>query len=379
MSAADFTRVIFLLNSFGLGGSERKVVRIATHLVGRGEHVGCAYMQLPDTLEPTLPAQVKRWFLDRRSRLSVAVLKALLRLSKHPDGVVLLAVNQYPALYAAVLRRIAPRRFPRVLCLMNTATFERSRDFWFRPLYSWALRQMDLVVYGSEGQRALWDDPRNASWNRSRVLYNGVDRQRFNPHDFVASGLALRESLKIPAKRFVFGSSGRLAPEKNYLVLVEALAQLRQSNVDAQLLVVGDGPQRSALESLARERGVAEFMSLIGQQDDVRPALAALDVFVLPSTNETFSNAALEAMSMARPVILSRVGGAPEMVAEGVEGHLLEPDSLGTTLAPALATLARSAERRAQLGRAAATRVASQFSEEVMFQQYREMIEQGYC
>jgi glycosyltransferase involved in cell wall biosynthesis len=377
MSAADFTRVIFLLNSFGLGGSERKVVRIAAHLANVGEQVGCAYMQMPATLEPTLPAQVKRWFLDRRARLSVALVRKLLRLAEHPDGVVLLAVNQYPALYAAVLRRIARRRFPRVICLMNTSTFERSRDFWFRPLYSWALQQMDVVVYGSEGQRALWDDPRNASWQRSRVLYNGVDRLRFNHPAFASAGRALRDSLGIPANRFVFGSSGRLAPEKNYLVLVEALAQLRKAGVDAQLLIVGEGPQRSALESLARDRGVVEFMSLIGQQQDVRPALAALDVFVLPSTNETFSNAALEAMSMGRPVILSRVGGAPEMVTEGVEGHLLEPEELDAALAPALGALARSPARCAELGLGAATRIASQFSEEVMLREYRQLIEQG--
>jgi glycosyltransferase involved in cell wall biosynthesis len=317
---------------------------------------------------------VKRWFLDRRARLSVTVLSRLLKLSQHPDGVVLFAVNQYPALYAAVLRRIAGRRFPRVICLMNTSTFERSRDFWFRPLYSWALRQMDVVVYGSEGQRALWDDPRKASWQRSRVLYNGVDHRRFNHAAFAAAGQALRESLGIPAERFVFGSSGRLAPEKNYRVLVEALAQLRGSGVDAQLLIVGEGQQRGALESLARERGVTDFMSLIGQQDDVRPALAALDVFVLPSTNETFSNAALEAMSMARPVILSRVGGAPEMVAEGVEGYLLEPESLGTSLAPVLGALAQSPQRREQLGRAAVVRVASQFSDDAMFLSYKNLL-----
>ena len=73
------------------------------HLAARGVVVGCAYMQKPDTLESSLPSQVSRWFLDRRSRLSVAVLSRLLRLSNPPDGIVLVAVNQYPALYAAVL------------------------------------------------------------------------------------------------------------------------------------------------------------------------------------------------------------------------------------------------------------------------------------
>jgi glycosyltransferase involved in cell wall biosynthesis len=367
-------RVIFLLSDFGLGGSERKVVKLATRLAAEGASVGCAYMQRPDTLAASLPESVPRWFLDRRARLSPGVLRGVSRLAGVDGGATVVAVNQYPALYAAVLRRFAPRRVPRAVCLMNTGEFERARDAFFRPLYAWALRQMDVVVYGSEGQRALWDQPGSRSWHRSQVLYNGVDLQRFDAAQFEAQGKALRAECGVTEGRLVFGSSGRLAPEKNYAVLVDALAGLRSRGVDAHLLIVGEGPMRPALEALARERGVAERMSLIGSREDVRPALAAMDVFVLPSTNETFSNAALEAMSMGLPAILSRVGGAPEMVTDGVQGHLLDVQTLRESLIPSLEALAKDTGLRRRMGEAARVRVASQFADQQMITAYRSLL-----
>ena len=367
--------VVFLLNSFALGGSERKVVKLTTRLFADGTQVGCAYMQRPDTLESTLPVEVPRWFLDRRARLSLGVIARLKRLLRQNDRTTLVAVNQYPAIYVAVMALLAPQRLAKTVCLMNTATFERRRDFWFQPLYRWSLRRIDVVVYGSEKQRALWDSPGSASWPRSCVLYNGVDLQRFDADAAVPQAAALREKCSIPHSRFVFGSIGRLASEKNYPVLVTALAQLTQCGIDAQLLLAGEGPLRARLEEMGAALGVADRVSLIGEMADVRPALAAMDVFVLPSTNETFSNAALEAMAMSRPVILSDVGGASEMIVDGQEGRLVPLATLEADLLRCLQSLAIDSAGRCAMGKAARVRVASQFSDAAMLVKYRELLD----
>jgi glycosyltransferase involved in cell wall biosynthesis len=363
--------VLFLLNSLTLGGSERKVVAIATHLLERGLPVGCAWMRRPDTLLSRLPAAMQRWFLDRRSRISVRVLRQLRAIILQQGDTTLVGVNQYPALCAAVLGLILPRGVLRTICLMNTSTTERRRDFWFRPLYQWALRRMDVVVYGSKGQRELWDAPASRSWSRSRVIYNGVDLAWFDVAAIPGADLRIRQALDVPPQRFVFGTSGRLAPEKNHPVLIEALNRLLAAGVDAHLLIVGEGPERKRLEAMVTEFGLQQRISLIGQQDDVRPALAAMDVFVLPSTIETFSNAALEAMAMSRPILMSRVGGAAEMVSDGIDGQLLAPESIHDTLLDRLATLARDPQRREMLGRRARMRVMSQFSDATMYAAYR--------
>jgi glycosyltransferase involved in cell wall biosynthesis len=313
------TDVLFLLNSLGVGGSERKVVALANDLHAAGVGVGCAYMCKPDALASQVAAGIPVRFLDRRSRLSFGSVRALMTELRANGPSTLVAVNIYPALYVAIVALLLRRRVIRTVCLMNSGSAQRQRDRWFHRLYLWALGRMDVAVYGSEAQRLQWVAPESRAWGKSCVIYNGVQLEKFAEYDGSTLASQQRERWAIPAGRFVFGSVGRLAAIKNYGVLVEALAQLRAQQVDAQLLLVGDGPTRTDLEQQAARLHVSEFLTFAGEVPDVRPALAAMDVFALPSTDETFSNAALEAMAMGKPVILSDVGGAAEMVSNGME------------------------------------------------------------
>jgi glycosyltransferase involved in cell wall biosynthesis len=277
-------------------------------------------------------------------------------------------------LYVAVVALLLRRRVIRTVCLMNSGSARRQRDHWFHGLYLWALRRMDTVVYGSEAQRLHWVSPASRAWPKSCVIYNGVRLETFVQYDSSAMASQCRLHWTIPAERFVFGSVGRLARIKNYGVLVEALAQLRAQQIDAQLLLVGDGPTRAELQQLAARLCIAEFVTFAGEVPDVRPALSVMDVFVLPSTDETFSNAALEAMAMARPVILSDVGGASEMVSNGVEGYLAGAPSLQIDIVQRLLTLSGDSPCRAAMGLAAQRRVTAQFTAEAMFRRYRNML-----
>ena len=121
------------------------------------------------------------------------------------------------------------------------------------------------------------------------------------------AGHRFREKLGIASGTFLIGGIGRLVPEKNHRVLIDALIELRRRGIDAHGVIAGKGPCREMLEQ--RASNVKEHVSFTGVLEDVRPLLAALDVFVLPSIAETFSNAALEAMSMSRPVVRSPAGG----------------------------------------------------------------------
>jgi L-malate glycosyltransferase len=371
------TDVLFLLNSLGVGGSERKVAALAHDLHDAGVGVTCAYMCKPDALAPQFPTGVPVRFLDRRGRLSLRTVRWLMAELRSNGPTVLVAVNIYPALYVAVVALLLRRRVTRTVCLMNSGSAQRQRDRWFHSLYLWALRRMDRVVYGSEVQRLHWVSPVSRAWPRSCVIYNGVRLERFVQYDSSAMASQYRQRWAIPAERFVFGSVGRLARIKNYGVLVEALAQLRAQQTDAQLLLVGDGPTRTELQQLAARLCIAKFVTFAGEVPDVRPALSVMDVFALPSTDETFSNASLEAMAMAKPVILSGVGGAAEMVADGVEGYLVGAQATPTDIAQRLLTLSGDSRRRAAMGLAAQRRVTAQFTAEAMFRQYRSMLNPG--
>jgi len=187
--------------------------------------------------------------------------------------------------------------------------------------------------------------------------------------------IAVRKSLGYADDEMVIGMSAVLRPEKNPLQLVEALARLRGRGVRAQVLFVGDGPMRPAIEERARALGLAGQVRIAGFQQDVRPLVGACDVVALCSTAiETFSLAALEAMALRRPVVHSCVGGAAEMVRPGRNGYVF-PVGDTEALAGRLAALADPGTRQ-RMGARARETVESRFTERAMVDRYERTLTQ---
>jgi glycosyltransferase involved in cell wall biosynthesis len=151
-----------------------------------------------------------------------------------------------------------------------------------------------------------------------------VDTEAFRDRWGKEGRRALRASLGFSASDYVIGLSALLRPEKNPLQLVDAVAALRGSGIPARALIIGDGEMRGAIRDRASSLGVAGDIVITGLQQDVRPYVAACDAMVLCSFTEAFSLAAIEAMSLGRPVVHSDVGGAPEMIVPGRNGFFSE-------------------------------------------------------
>jgi N-acetyl-alpha-D-glucosaminyl L-malate synthase BshA len=157
-------------------------------------------------------------------------------------------------------------------------------------------------------------------------------------------------------------------PVKRIDALMEIFARIRRQ-ARARLLLVGDGPELGTATRLARQLGVAEHVEAVGAQEEVQSLLSIADVFLLPSAQESFGLAALEAMACEVPVVASAVGGLPEVIEHGLTGFLHPPDDLDAMAASALAVLRDPALRRA-LGQAARARVADRFCAERVVPMY---------
>jgi len=132
-----------------------------------------------------------------------------------------------------------------------------------------------------------------------------------------------RARLGIPDNTWVVGITANLRPEKDHPTLFEAVRILLDDGVDVHLAVVGDGPERGALEEMTRSMAIGERVTFTGHQPN-RPNLHQLfDVSVLCSQTEGFSNALVEAMAAGKPVVATRVGGTPDVVEDGVSGFLV--------------------------------------------------------
>jgi glycosyltransferase involved in cell wall biosynthesis len=188
--------------------------------------------------------------------------------------------------------------------------------------------------------------------NSVRTVHNGVPEQVDTP------GPALRDGP-------VIGSLGRLDEQKGFDVLIRALAELPT----ARAVIVGEGPERGALEALAREVGVAERLELVGWRDDARAWLGSFDVFVLPSRLEGFPLAVVEAMLAGTPVVATDVASVSEAVLHGRTGLLVRPDD-PAALAAAIGELLGDHDRGRALAGAARERAHERFTSAQMVRSY---------
>ncbi|PRY55291.1 glycosyltransferase involved in cell wall biosynthesis [Arcticibacter pallidicorallinus] len=164
---------------------------------------------------------------------------------------------------------------------------------------------------------------------RFSLVYNGIDPQAFNYQ--IAQMYdrdSIRRELGIPTEAFVIIQVARYDVEKNHELSIAVLNILRSKhNIDAYMIFVGgNGIQKNrkeAITSLIEEQGLSNYIKVLGIQKDVKSFLAASDLFILTSKAvETFSIAALEAMAMGLPCVLTDVGGANEMIFTGKNGYL---------------------------------------------------------
>jgi glycosyltransferase involved in cell wall biosynthesis len=197
------------------------------------------------------------------------------------------------------------------------------------------------------------------------IVPNGIDVERFRPQP----GDGLRAKLNIPTESPVIGAIGRLSEIKQQHILLRAFAQIATATPNARLLIVGDGPLRQELESLARTLGVAPRVHFVGYQPQPEKFLAIMDIFALTSRSEGMPLSVLEAWAAGVPVIASAVGGLPELIGAGGAGVLF-PSGDVLALAARLRELFSSPQARAELARRGSKVVRESYSASRMSEEY---------
>jgi glycosyltransferase involved in cell wall biosynthesis len=195
------------------------------------------------------------------------------------------------------------------------------------------------------------------SGRRIAVIENGIEIERYSR---AADRAALRRSLGLdPARRYVV-TVARLHPIKDHAMLLRAFQVVAAKVPDVDLLLAGDGPLREDLQALTGSLGLTGRVRFLGLRRDVPQLLQAADVFALTSLSEAASLTLLEAMASGLPVVVTDVGGNPEIVRQEVEG-LLVPRGDWAAAADALLHLLQDAEAASAMGRAGQDRVRQHY------------------
>ena len=255
------------------------------------------------------------------------VLAGLWHLLRHGRGGIYHAHDISAAGWLAVLARylLGGR------CLIKLRTGRRGYEPYLASrLTRWQflaqIRLADRIVVVS---RELEDMLQQLGAPVSRVVRvpNTIDTRQFDPSTTEAKS-ATRECLALPQDQTIFLYTGRLAPLKGVGILLSAWALLpRHIRRQALLVLVGDGPEQERLSQQAASLGIAGSVRFVGMQTDVRDYYWAADIFVLASETEGLSNTLLEAMACGLPVVVSNVGGATDVVENGINGLLFESDN----------------------------------------------------
>jgi glycosyltransferase involved in cell wall biosynthesis len=220
----------------------------------------------------------------------------------------------------------------------------------------------------SEGTAEIARAKEKVPESKLHVIPNGIPLERFHPD--AVERARIRAELGIPPDALVFGTVGRLAPEKDYPLLVRATAPLLGE--DTRLVIVGGGPHREAIEATIPE-GKKKYVTLTGARRDVPALLAAMDVFSLTSETEGLPLAIPEAMAAGLPVVATAVGGLPSIVPADVGRLVPYPDREGLTRA--FADLRSDRARLRTMAEAARALALARFSIETMTDRYLALYE----
>ena len=380
-------RLHLLVHGLPVGGTEVLVAQLARRYRREGLDVTVGCLDEIGELGHELMAEgVSVELYSRRAGFD-ALLAARIARSVSRHRVDILHAHQYtPYFYGMLVKTLTsvPLIFTEHGRLYPDLPSSRRRTFnrIFAPF-------VDRITAVSEEVRdSLWQVEGIAP-ARVEIVRNGVDLDRFARRGPEDRRIA-RASLSLAAETQVIGTVGRLDPVKNYPLLLAAFRRLRERCRDATLLIIGDGPERGRLESLARDLGLGMHVRFLGMRRDVDRVLPALDVFVLSSLSEGMPVTLIEAMAASVPVVCSAVGGIPKVVEDGLEGLLVPgiPPDPRTSPEPVVseyverfaATVGRVLVEPG-LGRALAERAAkrarAEFSLESMAASYRRLYDEA--
>jgi len=368
------TTVLHVIDTLGLGGAERFLVGLVTHLDRRHFAPLVAWVTSGGPFEDDLRAAgIEVIGIGAQGRRDRRALQRLVRLMKEKDVRLLnthLFVDGFYGRMAAIWAGVPVR----------VVTQQNAYDDPDRRLPAWQIwanralvpMTQQFVAVSQATERYL----RRVEWvpeGKIRRIPNAIAPLSTVKAEDVARLRRLWAADDGAGP--LIGTVARFDPQKGLDVLLEAVARLRQHVPSLRCVFVGEGELRGQLEAQSRSLGVAHMVHFSGTRRDVPAVLAALDVFVLPSRFEGLSLALLEAMAAGRPVVATAVSGTVEVVRHEATGLLVPPND-PEALAAALRRLLAERALAERLARAGQEHVLTRYTIEPVARRYEAMYEE---
>ena len=357
--------LLYLIYGFRIGGAERHLLDLCKGLDRRKFRPEIIYFHrdeqmLPEFLQEGIPSSL---FPVKGGELTFREIWRLSRLIKKlsPDivHVHLFHASRFGAMAAflAGVRQIVRTKHN----VSDPETRPGKRDRIWRVLQSAILTRTVAVSQAIAEQVGT-----------PYVIYNGIDTDYFDPNLIDPTERAGYAKLFDVKGSPIIGIAARLTKQKGHSVLLNAFSELLPDWPNAQLLIAGDGEELPTLELLSNKLNLTEHVQFLGPIRNVREFLSVLDVFTHPSIFEGLGIAVIEAMSMGLAIVATKVDGLAELITDGVEGSLVEPNN-PIALSKAMKRILSDPALRENMGQRARKKAVGKFSVKTMIQKYEEL------
>jgi glycosyltransferase involved in cell wall biosynthesis len=359
-------RILHLIETGGPGGAEKVLLNIVKHINSRQfsslvmvPRKGWLYETLKKHhLETRVLESHRSWDVGFLLKLSSLIRKEKIDLiHSHLPG-----MNFYSCLAGRITKRP-------VIVTYHGMIEDGDKRKWKNIFKNFMVRNTAAQVVTvsdylkKELIKKIGVDP-----NKIVTLYSGIDFNAFGP---TKSSVELRQKLGLPESTPLVGTIGNIRKSKGYEYLMRSVKLVVQKMPNVFFLIVGEKEEKlfHELNKLTEKLGLKERIKFLGFREDVADCLNILDIFVLSSTTEGFSIATVEAMSLAKPVVVTDCGGPREIVTDGQTGFLVPPGD-HKSLAEKIILLLRNQKLREEMGNQAQIWVRKKFSLEENIKNY---------
>ena len=318
--------ILFILPSLCIGGAQRQVIDLVNGISGDKFRINLlTFEKHLDYLNILDREKVRFYNFPRKYKYDFTVIHKIAKIIDKEDIDIIHCTNQIAILFGFLGKLIAKKKTKFIGAIHATINrnFKNELFDWF--LYTPLMIFCEAIITVCQNQRIHWSRKYPFLKKKFITIHNGIDFKKFSDITSFEEKEELKSYLGLKNNEFIVAILSALRPEKGHSYAFKALKEILKNEVKIKLLIIGDGERKAYLQSLAKELSISKYVVWLGWQKDPRQFIGISDILLLPSTAETFSIAILESLSMGKPVITTDIGGASEMVLDGLNGFLIKP------------------------------------------------------
>lgn len=351
------TKIMHLNDSLDVGGAERMILSLLSNIDTKHYEVSaCSISSSVALIKEFEQENIPVYILNKGNGFDIKVIARLFNILKKEKIDILHTHNYYAWIYGGLATLFLPA-CKHVHTQHSNIVMPKPPAFLVKKLLS--LIPKKVITVSDQVLDTLINNNYFTNRNKSAVICNGIDTQKFYPSD-----------KSNDSERIIIGIVARLSEVKNHKLLINAVAKVCAENSNVSLKIVGDGPLNLVLKKQVKQLNAEDFIEFLGERNNISDILRSFDIFVLSSFSEGFSISILEAMSTALPVIATDVGGNSSNVTHNETGLLVQSDNVAK-LSAALQKLISSKELRERYGNNGREKVVNLYSISKMVDDYQ--------